>query len=249
MRLAVIWLLIAGDLLSDSLVAGQERLRISPSSPGLASWPVHLAAREGLFSREGLSSEIIVMRTNAGIAALVTGSIDFTTAGGSAMRAAVNGAPLKMILNVNKKADLWIVAQKNIQRVEDLRGKMIGVGGNWGTQFYQVLEALKPSGVDKDVQLVSTGDVANGFLTLQQGSMPAVALTPPYSILAKRMGYRDLVKTSDVIGVSPTTALVTTKDKLEREPHKIRRTIRAVMRAVEFAKTRRTEMIQFIIRQ
>jgi len=79
--------------------------------------------------------------------------------------------------------------------------------------------------------------------------MPAVALTPPYSILAKRQGYRDLVHTGDVIGVSPTTALVTTKDKLEREPQKIRRTIRAVMRAVEFAKTRRAEMIQFIIRQ
>ena len=210
---------------------------------------MHLGAKEGFFAREGLSPEIIVMRTNTGIAALVTGSVDFTTAGGSTMRAAVNGAPVKMILNVNKKADLWIVAQKNIQRIEDLRGKMIGVGGNWGTQFYQVLEALRPSGVDKDVQLVSTGDVANGFLALQQGSMPAVALTPPYSILAKRQGYRDLLHTGDVIGVSPTTALVTTKDKLEREPQKIRRAIRAVMRAVEFAKTRRAEMIQFIIRQ
>ena len=189
------------------------------------------------------------MRTNTGIAALVTGSIDFTTAGGSAMRAAVNGAPLKMILNITKKADLWIMAQKNIQRVEDLRGKMIGVGGNWGTQFYQVLEALKPSGVDKDVQLVSTGDVANGFLTLQQGSMPAVALTPPYSILAKRMGYRDLVKTSDVIPVSPTTGLVTTKEKLEKEAPKIRRAIRAVMRAVDFARTRKGETVQFIMNQ
>jgi NitT/TauT family transport system substrate-binding protein len=230
-------------------LAAQEKIRIAPSSPGLAAWPMHLGAKEGFFAREGLMPEIIVMRTNTGIAALVTGSVDFTTAGGSAMRAAVNGAPVKMILNVNKKADLWIVAQKNIQRVEDLRGKMIGVGGNWGTQFYQVLEALRPSGVDKDVQLVSTGDVANGYLSLQQGSMPAVALTPPYSILAKRQGYRDLVHTGDVIGVSPTTALVTTKEKLEHEPQKIRRAIRAVMRAVEFAKTRRAEMIQFIIRQ
>ena len=180
-------------------IAAQEKIRIAPSSPGLAAWPVHLAAKEGFFAVKGLSAEIIVMRTNTGIAALVTGSVDFTTAGGSAMRAAVNGAPLKMVLNVTKKADLWILAQKNIQRVEDLRGKMIGVGGNWGTQFYQVLEALKPSGVDKDVQLVSTGDVANGYLSLQQGSMPAVALTPPYNILAKRQGYRDLVRTSDVI--------------------------------------------------
>jgi ABC-type nitrate/sulfonate/bicarbonate transport system substrate-binding protein len=253
-RRFIVWLVVA-SLLSVSFVfqvqriGAQEKVRIAPSSPGLAAWPMHLAAREGFFVREGLNPEIIVMRTNTGIAALVTGSIDFTTAGGSAMRAAVNGAPIKMILNVNKKADLWILAQKNIPRVEDLRGKMIGVGGNWGTQFYQVLEALRPNGIDKDVQLVSTGDVANGFLSLQQGSMPAVALTPPYSILAKRQGYRDLVHTGDVIGVSPTTALVTTKDKLEREPQKIRRTIRAVMRAVEFAKTRRAEMIQFIIRQ
>ncbi len=245
------WLLVFGvtcALFAQSAPA-QEKLRISPSSPGLASWPVHLAAKEGFFSREGLGSEIIVMRTNTGIAALVTGSIDFTTAGGSAMRAAVNGAPLKMILNITKKADLWIMAQKNIQRVEDLRGKMIGVGGNWGTQFYQVLEALKPSGIDKDVQLVSTGDVANGFLTLQQGSMPAVALTPPYSILAKRMGYRDLVKTSDVIPVSPTTGLVTTKDKLEKETPKLRRAIRAVFRAVDFARTRKSETVQFIMNQ
>ena len=230
-------------------VGTQEKVRVAPSSPGLAAWPVHLAAKEGFFAREGLSPEIIVMRTNTGIAALVTGSVDFTTAGGSAMRAAVNGAPLKMVLNVNKKADLWILAQKNIQRLEELRGKTIGVGGNWGTQFYQVLEALRPSGIDKDVQLVSTGDVANGYLSLQQGNMPAVALTPPYSILAKRQGYRDLLRTGDVIGVSPTTALVTTKEKLEREPQKIRRAIRAVMRAVEHAKTRKNEMVQFISRQ
>jgi ABC-type nitrate/sulfonate/bicarbonate transport system substrate-binding protein len=231
------------------MAAAQERVRIAPSSPGLAAWPVQFAAKEGFFAREGLSPEIIVMRTNTGVAALVTGSIDFTTAGGSAMRAAVNGAPLKMVLNVTKKSDLWILSQQSIQRVEDLRGKMIGVGGNWGTQFYIVLEALKHYGVDKDVQLVSTGDVANGFLSLQQGSMPAVALTPPYSILAQRQGFRDLVRTADITGVSPTTGLVTTKEKLEREPQKIRRALRAVMKAVDHARGRRLELVQFIMRQ
>jgi NitT/TauT family transport system substrate-binding protein len=232
-----------------SPVVAQEKIRIAPSSPGLSAWPVHLAAQEKFFAREGLDVEIIVMRTNVGIAALVTGSVDFTTAGGSAMRAAVNGAPLRMVLNTNKKADLWILSQKNIQRVEDLRGKMVGVGGNWGTQFYLVLEALKHYGSDKDVQLVSTGDVAAGYLSLQQGSIPAVALTPPYSILAKRQGYRDLVRTGDVVAVSPTTGLVTTKEKIEREPQRMRRVLRALMKAVDYARGRRTEMTQFIMRQ
>jgi NitT/TauT family transport system substrate-binding protein len=237
------------SLLFFSSLSAQEKIRIAPSSPGLSAWPVHLAAKEKFFAREGLDAEIIVMRTNVGIAALVTGSIDFTTAGGSAMRAAVNGAPLKMVLNTSKKADLWILSQKNIQRVEDLRGKMIGVGGNWGTQFYLVLEALKHYGADKDVQLVSTGDVANGYLTLQQGTMPAVALTPPYSILAQRQGYRDLVRTSDVVTVSPTTGLVTTKERIEREPQRIRRVIRALTKAVDYARGRKAEMVQFIMRQ
>ena len=237
------------SLLFFGSLSAQEKIRIAPSSPGLSAWPVHLAAKEKFFAREGLDAEIIVMRTNVGIAALVTGSIDFTTAGGSAMRAAVNGAPLKMVLNTNKKADLWILSQKNIQRVEDLRGKMIGVGGNWGTQFYLVLEALKHYGADKDVQLVSTGDVANGYLSLQQGSLPAVALTPPYSILAQRQGYRDLLRTGDVVAVSPTTGLVTTKERIEREPQRIRRVIRALMKAVDYARGRKAEMVQFIMRQ
>jgi ABC-type nitrate/sulfonate/bicarbonate transport system substrate-binding protein len=237
------------SLLFFGSLSAQEKIRIAPSSPGLSAWPVHLAAKEKFFAREGLDAEIIVMRTNVGIAALVTGSIDFTTAGGSAMRAAVNGAPLKMVLNTSKKPDLWILSQKNTQRVEDLRGKMIGVGGNWGTQFYLVLEALKHYGADKDVQLVSTGDVANGYLSLQQGSLPAVALTPPYSILAKRQGYRDLVRTGDVVTVSPTTGLVTTKERIEREPQRIRRVIRALMKAVDYARSRKAEMVQFIMRQ
>jgi hypothetical protein len=51
-----------------------------------------------------------------------------------------------------------------------------------------------------------------------------------------------VIRTSEVIGVAPTTGLVTTKEKLEKEPQKIRR-------AIEFAKTHKPEMIQFIMRQ
>jgi ABC-type nitrate/sulfonate/bicarbonate transport system substrate-binding protein len=84
---------------------------------------------------------------------------------------------------------------------------------------------------------------------LQQGSLPAVALTPPYSILAKRQGYRDLLRTGDVVTVSPTTGLVTTKERIERQPQRIRRVIRALMKAVDYARGRKAEMVQFIMRQ
>src|SRR5262249_36270222 len=69
------------------------------------------------------------------------------------------------------------------------------------------------------------------------------------SILAKRQGYRDLVRTGDVVSVSPTTGLVTTRDRIEREPRQIRRVIRAVTKAVDYATVRRAETVQFIMRQ
>ena len=36
-----------------TFVFAQDMRRISPSSPGLASWPVHLAAKDGLFALKG----------------------------------------------------------------------------------------------------------------------------------------------------------------------------------------------------
>jgi len=229
--------------------ASAEKTRIAPSSPGLSAWPIHLAAKEGFFAREGLDVEIIVMRTNVGILALTTGSIDYATAGGSALRAAVNGAPLKMVANTNNKADLWLVGQKDLRRIEDLKGKIVGVGGNQGTQFYMVYDMLKHYGLEKDVQIVSTGDVANGFLTLQQGGLSAVALTPPYSVMAKRSGFRELAHAANILGAWPTTGLVAAREKLERNPDNVRRAVSAMLRAVHFAVNRRTEMVRFISRQ
>src|SRR5262249_44341502 len=229
--------------------ASAEKTRIAPSSPGLSAWPIHLAAKEGFFAREGLDVEIIVMRTNLGILALTTGSVDYTTAGGSALRAAVNGAPLKMVANTNNKADLWIMGQKDLRRIEDLRGKIVGVGGNQGTQFYMVYDVLKHYGLEKDVQIVSTGDVANGFLTLQQGGLSAVALTPPYSVMAKRLGFRELARAANLLGAWPTTGLVAARVRLERNPDNVRRTVRAMLQAVDFAVSRRLEMVRFIARQ
>ncbi|HEY1269984.1 MAG TPA: ABC transporter substrate-binding protein [Candidatus Binatia bacterium] len=243
--------LLAGLLLLSAFCsdASAEKTRIAPSSPGLSAWPIHLAAKEGFFTREGLDVEIIVMRTNVGILALTTGSVDYTTAGGSAMRAAANGAPLKMVANTNNKADLWIIGQKDLHRIEDLKGKIVGVGGNQGTQFYMAYDMLKHYGLEKDVQIVSTGDVANGFLTLQQGGLSAVALTPPYSVMAKRLGFRELARAANLLGAWPTTGLVAAREKLERNPDNVRRAVRAMLRAVRFAVGRRTDMIRFISRQ
>src|SRR3989442_881336 len=127
------------------------------------------------------------------------------------MGAAVKGAPLKVIVVINDKADLWILGRKDIQRVEELRGKIVGVGGMRGTQFLMVREVLKHFGIENDTKVLSTGDVRNGFLSLQQGAVDAAALTPPYNVVAKKLGFTLLARTSDMVGPWPTISDVRAK--------------------------------------
>jgi ABC-type nitrate/sulfonate/bicarbonate transport system substrate-binding protein len=67
--------------------------------------------------------------------------------------------------------------------------------------------------------------------------------------VGEAQGYRDLVRSGDIAAVSPTTGLVTTKEKIERQPQQIRRVARAVMKAVDFAKGRPPDTVGFIMRQ
>jgi len=226
-----------------------DETRIALSSPGLAAWPIHVAFKKDFFRREGLEVQVIVMRTDVGVAALVAGDIQYVTGIGVAMRAAVKGAPLKVIAVLNDKADLWIMGRKDIPRVEQLRGKIVGVGGMQGTQFLMVRDVLKYFGIENDAKILSTGDVRNGFLSLQQGAVDAAALTPPYNVVAKKMGFTLLARTSDIVGLWPTTGLVSSTMNLEKNPEQARRVIRAVLKTLQFAKTNKSEMVGFITQQ
>ena len=49
------------------------------------------------FEKEGLDIKIIVVQTNAALAALVTGNVDYTTLSTSTIEAALRGMPLRLV--------------------------------------------------------------------------------------------------------------------------------------------------------
>src|SRR5262245_10864477 len=81
-----------------SATASAERVRtaIPRATVNYLSLPV--AEVKGFFRSEGLDNETIVIPGTTAIAALVSGNVDYSGAGGSGMRAAVRGAPIKAIM-------------------------------------------------------------------------------------------------------------------------------------------------------
>ena len=75
-----------------------EKIRTAVPGLNLNYLSIFSADAKGFFKDEGLENETIVIGGPAGIAALISGDVDYSGAGGSGLRAAVKGAPLKAIM-------------------------------------------------------------------------------------------------------------------------------------------------------
>ena len=79
-----------------------SRVSSLPSALGIVSrstldMPFYVARERKFFREEGLEPEIILMRANLAVQALLGGSIDFGTATGTAVSAIVNGADVRVV--------------------------------------------------------------------------------------------------------------------------------------------------------
>ena len=81
--------------------------------------PFKMAQAKGFYREEGLEVEMIVIRGALGVTALIGGSVDYTTASGSIIAAAVRGIGVKLVLLINSKPAFdrkgaWVLAKKSL---------------------------------------------------------------------------------------------------------------------------------------
>jgi NitT/TauT family transport system substrate-binding protein len=94
--------------------------------------PFYVARERKFFREEGLEPELILMRANLAVQALLGGSIDFGTATGTAVSAIVNGADVRVVLAMSDAPSFDLIVHPSITSVQQLRGKKIGVAGIGG---------------------------------------------------------------------------------------------------------------------
>ena len=106
---ALVLSLIVCFVLTDSGHA--EKIKTAIPSASIHYLSLYVAEEKGFFKDEGLENEVIAIGGPAGIAALVNGGIDFSGAAGSGMRAAMAGAPIKVIMFQTEKVTWYLVAK------------------------------------------------------------------------------------------------------------------------------------------
>jgi ABC-type nitrate/sulfonate/bicarbonate transport system substrate-binding protein len=225
-----------------SVYARAERIRTAVPGLNLNYLSIFTAEARGFFKDEGLENETIVIGGPAGIAALVSGDVDYSGAGGSGLRAAVKGAPIRAIMYQTEKPTWYLVVHPTITQVGDLKGKRIGVALIGDSEDRFITLFVERGGLSaKDVTKITLGtSPGDKVLALKTGAVSAVVLDPAGTVVAEREGLRSLAFLGDIFPL-PFQGFVTTERKIAENSAQVKRWIKAMVRALMFLRERPEE--------
>lgn len=229
------------SLLPATLFAEQVRTVIPRATLNYLSVPV--AEVKGYFRDQGLENQTIVIPGSTAIAALVSGNVDYSGAGGTGMRAALRGAPIKAVMFQTEKVTWYLLAAPDIQKISDLKGKRIAVGTVGDTQDALITMLVEREGVlGREISRVAmpSRNTTNTILSLKTGAFSAAVVNADESLLGEKEGLRTLAFVGDLFPY-PFQGFVATDKMIAERPNDVKRWLRAMARALIFIRDRPEE--------
>ena len=224
-------------------VLAAERMRIAYSSISGAYVGIWVAHDAGLFAKEGLDNQMILIPSATQLAQVaVAGDVDIASLGGGPMiAAALSGADLKVIGNNVNKMIFSIHAKPEVKSIEELRGKRIGVSRFGSSSDVSARYALRKFNLDpqKDVILLQLGSMSSIFGALRSGAVDGALVSPPTQFLSEKLGFKELVSITEMNFAYPNPAMTVAGDLIRKRPEAIDRFMRAYVRGVHRARTDR----------
>jgi ABC-type nitrate/sulfonate/bicarbonate transport system substrate-binding protein len=204
-----------------------EKVRLTVPAKALTFVPYYFGKAQGLFAKEGIDLEIIVMRPPLGVTALVAGDLDYTAAGGLSFRAAMKGVPIRTVAFIQTRLSFSLVGQPGMTPA---RIRNVAVSGIGSLAHYAAITVMKRLGNEK-VTYISTNTTANSYTALLGKAADAAIVTPPYTSMATLAGYPDLGNTFDVRDLQG--GLVARLQYLHDRREQVRAMIRATLRSMD----------------
>ena len=219
-----------------SAASADDRVRIAYASRSIASILPFIASEKGFFKEEALEPQLILTRGTTSIAAAVSGDIEAIHIIGTAIRAIIQGLPLK-VLTVNQKVPLfWLVTRPELKSFSDLRGKTMAVTTFGGSQQFAGNHMLRKGGIDpaKDIITIVSGDVPAQLQAQISGPVHITVLSPPTVFVARDRHKLNLLASMSDDYVNFLSGLIVSERTLHDKPGVIKRALRALAKANRF---------------
>jgi NitT/TauT family transport system substrate-binding protein len=199
---------------APTLAASPTRVIMSYSEDGATDLAVYLAIDEGLFEQQGLDVDFQFIASNTGIPALLSGQTQFAVIGGpEIIGAAVGGGDTVAFIQLSGASPYLMEVQKDIQTLDDLKGKRIGISSFGSSSDTATRQSLMVQGLnpDADVTFVAVGSTQNRTAALLSGAIDAGLAGPPDNIILENAGLHSLYDCSTLNNVLPLAQTVSTR--------------------------------------
>jgi NitT/TauT family transport system substrate-binding protein len=242
---------LAGVLFAGAsypVAAQLKKVRFAVATIAVSEVPFKVAQLKGFYREEGLDVEMILIRGAVGAPALIGGSVDFTSSSGAVIAAGVRGLKMKLIFIVSSKPAFDLVAPTQIQSVQQLKGKVVGISSRGGavdllTQLILRRNGLNPS---MDVVTMVIGSQEELMIALRTGRIAAALLSPPRQFMLYREGFKQLAYSGDYMPTYPTGGIGATDDKIAREPGDVSAFVRASLKGMKHYRQNRAESTEIL---
>jgi NitT/TauT family transport system substrate-binding protein len=216
---------------------GTEAIKFALPGNSMGYLPLFVAVHRGFFKDEGLDIELPRLIPAMAQNALLAGEVQYHGLADSGLRLAARGLPLKAIFYGADKPMYYLVAQKEIRSVAELKGKRVGVSQFGGTSDLAARLALKHYGVEpeKDALLIQIGAEGTRMAALRAGSVSAIIVPVPAVAVLKREGYNEVSFVGDVVEFA-SNGYSTTDQRIREHPQEVKKVVRALYRGLRYAK-------------
>ncbi|MGH7769385.1 MAG: ABC transporter substrate-binding protein [Candidatus Binatia bacterium] len=244
---------LALTAMPEILSAAERSLRVSFSAPATVYLPLWAASDAGFFKKQGLNVEIIhVGSSPIAISALMTNETQVLSGGGTvAPTAYLQGERgLQIFARMNNRFVFSLFSHPSITTLDGLKGKKLGVTRFGGSLEFATRYFLRQQGIDarKDLSMIQLGRVPDIATALIAGNVDAGTVSFPHHLILKKAGYRELADLSQMDTPYATTAFVGRKNFLAENEAQMERFVRALIEAIHYLRSHRTEALKIISR-
>ena len=221
-------LIVVLSLAASADAQERRRIRISNATLSYSALPLVAAREWNLFQEQGLDVKIILMRSAAAVAALVSGDLDYQSGiGPASISATLSGVDSRALWSSTSHITYWLMAKPQYKSLQELKNKKIGVSGLGGTSHVAMTVALEKSGLTaKDYVAVSVPG-GNLVQSLDSGFVDAATLNPPTMFFAQRRGFVRLLDIGSLVEMD-SGGLTALNRTIKSRPDEVRRIIRAL---------------------
>jgi len=225
-------------LLSMTRLGEAATITVKVGYPQLSggSMPLWVITDNKLDQRYGVDVKSIYIAGGATLThSLVAGDVDIALTGGAVVGAVLGGADLEYIGIGLSTYGFTVYAKPEIKSVEDFRGKVFGVITRGASSDHAALALFNRYGMKggQDVKFLYFARQGDLLAALDKGVVVGGVFSSPTTVMAKRLGYKELINIASFKFPYPHNAIATRKTLVRQNPELIKGFLKAYLAAIK----------------